>query len=182
MDTDYFDFYITGTPRSGSAWLSTLFTAHDFICLHEPTRFPAEWILSQLKIRKMGAACPSFVYLERAQWLIDERSKVIVLERKDWKEAYSKFLNNPEFCKWLRANSKAELIESLINDFDEELANFKYYIVDKKIQHVTVDFETLFTDEKRLSDVFNFIGCRLSHEKFIQMKNLKIVTNEKPEL
>lgn len=186
MDTIYFDFYITGTPRSGSAWLSTLFTAHDFICLHEPTFFNAEWILSQLKIRKTGAACPSFVYLDKAGWLIDERSKLIILNRKDWKEAYAKFLDDPSLAACLGAGhlsikSKNALIESLVKDFEKQLDTFNQYVLDKKIDHVTINFEEMFSDTSKVKEAFSLVGCNFQEEKFIQMKDLKITTNRKLE-
>lgn len=53
-------FFVTGLPRSGTAWLANLFTTNKSICYHEPVK-PIEMLLARNPGRRVGVSDSSLV-------------------------------------------------------------------------------------------------------------------------
>lgn len=72
------DFLIVGLPRSGTTWLSALFTNEHALCLHDPfaKALPEDW---QWDTRKRGVSCTG-AYLMPA-WRDTLGCPVAVIER-----------------------------------------------------------------------------------------------------
>lgn len=83
-------FFITGTPRSRTAWLAAVFSTGPALCYHEPTRELHE-LCQRHGGRSVGVSSPSFVLRFRALRADYPRTPWLYVER-DPQEALASLL------------------------------------------------------------------------------------------
>jgi hypothetical protein len=75
-------FFVTGLPRSRTAWLSNLFTTGGLVCLHEGLRHGVGKLVAQIKAGEVHGNSdssiplhwePLFEFFPKARWVIVER-------------------------------------------------------------------------------------------------------------
>lgn len=72
-------FFITGLPRSGTAWLANLFTTSKSICYHEPLK-PVEMLVARNPGRRVGVSDSTLLrrFRETAEAWPDARWLLVV--------------------------------------------------------------------------------------------------------
>lgn len=181
-----FDFYITGTPRSGTAWLSVFFSGHPkMVCHHEPLLYDED-LINRASYDSgfgiTGGACPSFIRLPE---YVDFNKPILLTRRAGWRESYANFIkNNKESLGLSNSSQKTidKLCVTLINEAEESEKEFEQKLVDSKSRYVIFDFDKMsFSDlEKFMGMISPDMGARLN--LFIQMKYMKITTTSRGKL
>jgi len=134
-------FYITGLPRSRTAWLARVFTHGKVRCLHDPIgRFGEKW-QETAKALEAGVSdcglsliCPE---LERGRWLI---------VRRDFYDAADSFLRMPRY-PFETGPRDLDVLRKMEAGLKE---------IERTQEHRTVSFDSL-DDEHQMRGVWEFL-------------------------
>lgn len=174
-----YNFYITGTPRSGTAWLAAYFSglSNDAICIHEPD------LLSDKELQDVfllpggdsivGASCPS--YISRPDE-VDFSKPILLAQSNSWKESYKEFLRKHSSALGIR---DSESISKVIQKTQDDYNKFRALVVANATYYDTVDLFNQSTHDETVSVLNRFaktvgIEPRIDSSYFIQMKKFNI--------
>lgn len=130
-------FFVTGFPRSGTAWCANLLTSGGALCLHESTRFGANsdiWLYSE---ECRGTADPTI--LLNTTMVQDNKDAPVVWIRRDRKTAEKSFTKYASKLDNVEPLNVTELFDKLETAAELALVGRENVLV--------VDFDRLFTVE-----------------------------------
>ena len=159
------NFFITGFPRSRTAWLANLFTYKDSFCFHEASKFGGNVydIAAKITSRKEkfvgNSDCGTLFYYKDLIKLLPD-SKIVIVERdiNDVKKSLYKFLG-----MW---NDELETI----------LYKTNKHIIDIQDNHETIDieFEEL-EGEGNVEEVWRqVVDIEWDHDRWLQLNDTKV--------
>lgn len=147
-------FYVTGLPRSGTAWLSVYLTTHESFCFHEAGLYgDVNNLMESRKEKYVGNSCPSLIFTPE---LIDGP---LILVRRPVAECHRSVNRLFKTNVVLEANKR---INSLKPDLD-------------------VKFRDLFRSNT-LKDICSCIGIEFDRDRAMLLSKLNIQAQYDPKL
>lgn len=156
------DFYITGLPRTRTAWFSALFTGHEMYCFHEVLKYADEIedipsIINGRREFYVGASGSDFpFYFERV--MSSPKAPVVVVERNIYevRKSLRELFGDDDYELLLETNEKLEEVKNLPNV-------------------LVVDYNDL-DNENQIKKIWEHCipGIKFDRDKWIQLNTLRI--------